>query len=503
MRTVCCVLRAAYCVLRTACCVLPGREGAVVKRRGVFVTLTVALLLLGFVAGVVAQEQGVQILQNRYSYTFNKELVFELAVQSEQPIPKGGITLLYRIGDSKVVNRRKAAFQPGKAVVARVIEKLEQGEIPPMSAIHYRWQIRDAAGNVFKVEEQTFLYMDDRFKWKSKTEGPITIYWYDGVNGERLLDVAVQSLQRLETVIGYHMEMPIKIVTYKDKHDMDAAMPPRGSIFDEQVVTLGTVVAPDIMLLHGTHADVDNTIAHELTHIVVHAATKNPYAEIPAWLDEGLAMYNQNFVEPVYSQVLEDAVRKGDLDTVQRLNARTGNVARVNLWYAEVWSLIDYLVKTYGEEKMAQLLEVFSHGAYPDDALMKVYGFDQRGLTERWWKHLGAKVQLPPLPTATMPAAAVAATAVPTFTPVVQAEQKALPSPTVAPPPAETQKRPPATSICGLGLLPLGLLGLVVWWGRRWYVPTDGKGHGLEKGKLSVSPSIRGVLSECRKERDE
>jgi len=438
----------------------------------------VALLLLGFAASVMAQEQGVQILQNSYSYTFNKELVFELALQSEQPIPEGGITLLYRIGDSDVVNRRKAEFRPGKAVVARVIDDLDRGEIPPMSEIRYRWQIRDASGNVFKVEEQSFLYMDDRFEWRSKTEGPVTLYWYDGVDGERLLDSAVASLRRLEAVIGYELEMPVKIVTYKNKRDMDEATPPRGSIFDEQVVTLGTVVAPDIMLLHGTHSDVDNTIAHELTHMVVHAATKNPYAEIPAWLDEGLAMYNQNFLESVYSQVLQEAVREGDLDTVQRLNARTGNVARVNLWYAEVWSIIDYLIETYGEGKMAQLLEVFSHGAHPDDALMKVYGFDQRGLTERWWKHLGAKVQLPPLPTPTMPAGAVVATTVPTLTPVARAERKPLPSPTVAPPPAETRKRPPPTSVCGLGLLPLGLLGLIVWWGRRWCFPTDGKGHG-------------------------
>ena len=441
----------------------------------------VVLLLLGFAAGVMAQEQGIQVLQNSYSYAFNQELVFELALQSETPIPEGGITLLYRIGDSEVVNRRKAEFQPGKAVVARVVDDVDRGEIPPMSEIRYRWEIRDASGNVFKIEEQSFLYMDDRFAWRSKTEGPVTLYWYDGVDGERLLDSAVTSLRRLETVIGYELEMPVKIVTYKNKRDMDAATPPRGSIFDEQVVTLGTVVAPDIMLLHGTHADVENTIAHELTHMVVHAATENPYAEVPAWLDEGLAMYNQNFVEPVYSRVLQDAVRKGDLDTVQRLNARTGNVARVNLWYAEVWSIIDYLIETYGEEKMAQLLAVFSRGAHPDDALTEVYGFDQRGLTERWWQHLGAKLQLPALPTATAPAGALAPTAAPTVTPVARAQEQAPPPPTVAPPPAETRERPPATSICGLGLLPLGLLGLIAWWGRRWYFPTDGVVPRMER----------------------
>ncbi len=195
--------------------------------------------------------------------------------------------------------------------------------------------------------------------------------------------------------------------------------------------------------------------------MVVGAATENPFAEIPAWLNEGLAMYNQNVVEPVYRDVLRDAVRAGDLDTVRRLSARTGNVGRVNLWYAEVWSLVDFLISQYGEDKMARLLDIFSRGAHPDDALMEVYGFDRDGLTALWWEWLGAEVP---------PSLREEATAVPKeeARPTESAQEQApevREAPTQAPAAPEPRpERQPAVPqptgplACCLGLLPMGLI---------------------------------------------
>jgi hypothetical protein len=411
------------------------------------------VILLGMVAVADAQG-GFTVVQESHSYAFNQELVFELALQSEEVIPAGGVELLYSIGPhSDVVNRRRPEYEPGKALTLRVRDRLDQGQIPPASTISYHWKITDEAGNTFETDEKSFVYMDDRFDWKSKTEGPVTIYWYGRADGERLLGVAVDALGRLENTIGYQMKLPINIVVYASKQDMQGAMSPRGQTFDEQIVTLGTVVAPDVMLLLN-ESDVDNTIAHELTHIVVGAETENPFAEIPAWLNEGLAMYNQNYVESGYTDTLDQAVRSGDLDTVRRLSARTGNPARVNLWYAEVWNLVDFLISTYGENKMAELLDVFSHGAYPDDALMKVYGFDRDGLTARWWESLGAEV--PPSLRGKPGGEKEGEQSQATTIPEAPTQAPAATKPRPAQQPATPQPTGPLA--CCLGLLPMGLI---------------------------------------------
>lgn len=423
------------------------------------------LLLAGAVpAAAQTSPAELNVIRQDHAYSFNQELVFELEASSAEEIPPDSVELLYSIGhESDVVNRRQPEYEPGTQVTARVRDELEQGQIPPMSTIHYHWEVTDAAGNHYATEEQSFVYMDDRFDWQTVSDGTLTVYYYGGTDATSLLDAASQALKRIETTLGHEVEIPLNVVVYASRSDMQVALPPRGSTFDEQITTLGIVVAPDVMLLLGSAEGVYNTIGHELTHMVVGEATDNPYAEIPVWLNEGLAMYHQDAVEPIYEQVLREAVAANDLDTVRRLSGRTGNAARVNLWYAEVWSIVDYLVGEYGSQKMAQLLDIFSHGANPDAALMEVYGFDRDGLTARWWDWLGAEVPaaLRPEETAAAPdaaASAVEATAAAPDAGPPAVSEAATQAPTAAQPASEPAQQPAGPLGCCAGLLPLGLI---------------------------------------------
>ncbi|NIO71368.1 MAG: peptidase MA domain-containing protein, partial [Anaerolineae bacterium] len=40
-----------------------------------------------------------------------------------------------------------------------------------------------------------------------------------------------------------------------------------------------------------------------------------------------------------------------------------------SLSYAESYSLVEFILDQYGEEKMTQLIDIFTEGAYYDDAL--------------------------------------------------------------------------------------------------------------------------------------
>jgi hypothetical protein len=80
----------------------------------------------------------------------------------------------------------------------------------------------------------------------------------------------------------------------------------------------------------------------------------------------------------------------------------------VNLFYGQSWSLVSFLVDTYGADKFAALFAEMKSGKTTDAALEAVYGFDQDGLEDEW----RAGVGLPPrerssggdeLPEATFP----------------------------------------------------------------------------------------------------
>jgi hypothetical protein len=51
-----------------------------------------------------------------------------------------------------------------------------------------------------------------------------------------------------------------------------------------------------------------------------------------------------------------------------------------NLSYAESYSIIEFLVDSYGQGKMSELLSTFKAGSTYDGALLKVYVFDMDGL---------------------------------------------------------------------------------------------------------------------------
>jgi hypothetical protein len=360
------------------------------RMRNKLALLILALILLATVSPLVLAQEGVTVTANAYEYSFAKEIVFRLMAESESEI--NAITLLYRVGDEPVTNRAYPEFSPAKRVETEYVWRLQRGEIPPGSDIEYSWQIEDAAGNSLETQPIAFTYMDDRFTWESLAEGKVILYWYDAEQafGQSLLSSAVDSLARLEENVGVELEKPVKVIAYQSKADMQEALISQGAVFEEHIITLGVVVAPHIVLLHGTHQDVDRTIAHELTHVVVGLATENPYADIPAWLDEGLAMYNEGQLRSGNAQALEQGIGENRLISVRSLTSVTGNPAEVNLFYGEAYSVVDFLLKTYGREKMSELLEVFKEGSLTDDALMEVYGFDQDELDAQWRESIGA-----------------------------------------------------------------------------------------------------------------
>jgi hypothetical protein len=59
------------------------------------------------------------------------------------------------------------------------------------------------------------------------------------------------------------------------------------------------------------------------------------------------------------------------------------------LSYAESYSVVDYLIRNYGKERMFQLLDTFHQGSTYDGALRKVYGLDTKSLNTEWQKTLG------------------------------------------------------------------------------------------------------------------
>jgi hypothetical protein len=196
---------------------------------------------------------------------------------------------------------------------------------------------------------------------------------------------------------------------------------------------------------------------HELTHLVIHQATDNPFGDIPRWLDEGLAVYMSGELDAPwrgYRDMVVRSARQDKLMTLQTLSSSfPADPEQAGLAYAESGSVVEFIIKHYGQKAMAHLLEIFSKGALYDDALEQALGVDTWGLDNAWRQSIGAPPLEIPAPAGATSSTAGEPASAPTEAPVA-AE--------VTPPATPEASSSPARGGQSLPCLGSSLTGVVV-----------------------------------------
>ncbi|MBM3130982.1 MAG: hypothetical protein FJ009_20435 [Chloroflexi bacterium] len=213
--------------------------------------------------------------------------------------------------------------------------------------------------------------------------------------GQALLEHGLYSLEFLERDTGIAIERQIQLYVYGDRDDFFAALEPGakewtgGRAFPSSNVIL-IDIAPD-SLEWGKRA-----VAHEITHLVIHQKIRSPLGELslPPLIDEGLAVYYESpgAPEPQFAASLQRAIRDDTLISLRALTrAFSADPQIANLSYAQSYSVVDFILRRYGRDKMTQLLQAFKQGGFYDDILIQVLGADLDDLEAAWRKEIGAK----------------------------------------------------------------------------------------------------------------
>ncbi|MDH4367614.1 MAG: peptidase MA family metallohydrolase, partial [Dehalococcoidia bacterium] len=267
---------------------------------------------------------------------------------------------------------------------------MTNASLPPGAEVTYWWVIEDDDGNRVETSPKTMHFDDSRFSWHNLTGtvyegGGMTLFWYAGGDSfaRALLDACEAGLAKLSQEIGAYPEKPIKIYVYASTTDLRGAM-----VFSQEwtggvafmdfgIIAIGI---PSSELEWGRKA-----LVHELTHLVVRQATFGPYGQLPLWLDEGLATYNEGELDPALRSSLDKAILEGTLISVRSLcSPFSAYPEKARLSYAESHSLVEYLLDSYGQDKMLDVLTSLKLGNTYDEALTAAYGFDIDGLDARW-----------------------------------------------------------------------------------------------------------------------
>jgi len=368
------------------------------KKKIALLALVVCLLLVFLSPGLAQAQSGLTILSSSAESEFPTRLTFNLSAQSNVNITDVRLRFsVDRTSFADIVSEGYVEFTPATKVDASwALDMLKIGGLPPGAIVNYWWRVTDAGGNRLETAPTQVRYDDLRFSWHSLTEGKVNIYWYKGNDsfaGE-LMSAAQQALERLAEDTGASLEEPAELYIYASQQDLLGAM-----VYPQEWTGGVAFTGYSIMAIGIAPGEIEwgkTTIAHELTHLVIGQMTVNPYNDLPTWLDEGLAMYNENagLLEPGFATYLMKAVADNSLISVQSLASPfSANAEEAYLSYAESYSLVEYLIATYGQGKMLELLNTFHQGSGYNDALEKVYGFDMAGLNSLWRDYVTGKYQ--------------------------------------------------------------------------------------------------------------
>ena len=425
----------------------------------------------------------VQVISGEHHYVFSESLDFRLAAKSDSPIVE--VILFYGREGERLVRRVYPTFTAGKEISAQHTEPLEKGQFAPGTRIRFWWRLRTEDGGILETEPEAFEYTDTNQDWHTLSGKGVDLFWYGGdeAQAKDLLARADEALARLESTIGLTERRRVRVYVYNSQTDMSRALAQRGEGYDERVMTLGVSVDEITLLLLGSHRDARQTIAHELSHIVAGLATDNPYTGLPRWLDEGLAMYAEGEIPEGNKRALEEAVQSDSLLSVRSMSSYSGQASQVDLFYGEVYSVVDFMLKDFGRDKMSQLLEVFAQGTRQEDALQRVYGFGLDGLDDRWRARLGLSprqratetvfptVEPTPQPLTVTPLPSGAAETMTPGADLTRVTLAATPLPSTAPetrtPVAEPTRSGNSACFSLFGAFLLPLLGGALWAGSQ------------------------------------
>ena len=356
------------------------------------ILIPVIFLSLLFHHTAVAQS-GIRIIRDEAIVSYPDTIDFHLELDAD--FAAEDAKLLYRVESRSCQSgyaHQKVDFDINGTLIANWEWELKRsGTLPPGTVLHWQWEITDSTGTIHQTELQELVIQDERNTWKIFENDGVIVQWYVGSDdfGREIHKIAADSIARLTSEMGLIAEDDIHITVYPDSNEV------RDVLFAATEWVGGVAFPAYNGTIIGVAPDeaewAEQVIPHELTHLLVGTMMFNCYGiSSPTWLEEGLAEYGENAIDTTYRDEVKSAL---EADTLPRLSSLErgfsayGTDARLS--YKQSGVIVEYLISTYGQEKITELLLTMKTGETINDALEKVYGFDTNKLDREWRASLG------------------------------------------------------------------------------------------------------------------
>ncbi|MBT5028623.1 MAG: tetratricopeptide repeat protein [Nitrospina sp.] len=219
-------------------------------------------------------------------------------------------------------------------------------------------------------------------------EGPDEVLLLDA---EKALEASYQVLGKL---LNYYPEEKVLVEFYPDRKPFSQISP----LTLQDILTSGTValckynrimiISPGSLVRGFNWMD---TLSHEYVHFLL---TKKSRNRLPLWMHEGIAKYleanwrgENTYLSPLMETILSNALKtdyRVPLSAMMPSLAKLKNAKDVQLAYAEVSSMMEFLALTKGPDIFAHVLQDLASDEKFERVFMKHAGQDLNEFQNSW-----------------------------------------------------------------------------------------------------------------------
>ena len=332
----------------------------------------------------------IRVVQSTHSISFPDEIRLRLVAESDATITH--VRLVYQLGSQKTRIYGYPKFTPSSRIDTDFRIKTGGASFLPSGVdVSYFYHIGDANGNEFDSERYSLEYLNPRYDWQRYSLPGFEVLWHDRPANEvrAVADDVNERLDEVRALLRLDETKTMKAVILNGRREASTSLPKVSDAATAGHLYGGFAYgALDVFVLVGLGRE---GMIHEMTHLLIDEAMTSPRGRLPAWLNEGLAMYFEGPSSWRERAVL-DAYHRGRLMPLRSMGAVPGVPSDVRNFYSQSWSVVDYMMETYGPDRMTALLGAIDSGMDVRDAVHVAYDMSLDELESRWKRQLGGGV---------------------------------------------------------------------------------------------------------------
>ena len=356
------------------------------KKQARFLCILILAALPALAFGPQPQgEAGLGVSDVQVLYNFGEQITFQARLSAPAPMREASIW----IHDLNESISRSETIDVAADGMTRFQYDAGGKRLPPFATIAFWYEAGLPDGSKITSPLLYFRYDDNRFPWRTASDGPLAVHWYAGDDafGEAALDAARRALVEISRDLPAAPDAPLEVYIYASAEDLRSALSLGGEDWTAAHAdpALGVVMVP-VPPGEAQSLDLERQIPHELAHTLLFRSLGGPgYGRLPAWLNEGIAGMAELSPNPDHARTLTAASQgSGLIPFADLCISFPPDSARAFLAYAESESFVRYLKDAYGDTGLVALAKAYSDGLDCDLGATRALGLPLTRLEARW-----------------------------------------------------------------------------------------------------------------------